>query len=125
MGKISETKELSFTTLEFYENYVVSELKEGEVLEQKQLNRLVKTCTGFFKGKKFIYISRRINNYNVNPVIYLNLKEVKSLAGIAIVCREKNCFSTASFEKKFSKIPFEVFLDFKDAIKWAEELLKK
>ena len=125
MGKIYETKELSFTTLEFHENYVVSELKENEVLEQKQLNRLVKTCTNFFKGKKFIYISRRINNYNVNPVVYFNLKEVKSLAGIAIVCSDKNCFSTACFEKKFSKTSFEVFLEFEDAIKWAEELLKK
>lgn len=125
MDTVLETKELNFVVLKFHENYVLSELKEGIVLGQEELNRLVKTCTDFYKGKKFVYISLRINNYNVNPVVYLKLKEVKSLAGIAIVCSHANCYSTASFERSFSKIPFEVFLEFDDALEWAKDLLKK
>ncbi|GHA50079.1 hypothetical protein GCM10007103_33610 [Salinimicrobium marinum] len=125
MASTLKTKDLDFVILKFHENFVISELKDGVLLEQKKLNRLIKICTDFYKEKRFIYISKRINNYNVNPVVYLNLKEVKNLGGIAIVCSHNNCFSTASFEKNFSKIPFEVFLDFEEAVKWAEDLLKK
>jgi len=82
-------------------------------------------CNDFFKDTGFVYISQRVHNYNVNPTIYLKLKEAKNLCGIAIVSQKTSALNMAAFEKNFARVPFEVFLELKDAKKWALEKVKK
>jgi len=74
---------------------------------------------------KILFISpKRIYNYNVDPTVYLSLNKVKNLAGIAIVSDKTSSLNMAQFEKTFSKIPFEIFLELEDAINWTQKILK-
>lgn len=125
MEAILKSIELEYTILDFYENYVVSRVREGVVFSKKQVQDLVEVCADFYKKKKFVYISKRVNNYNVDPTIYLNLQGVKNLAGIAIVSTKPSSINMANFEQSFSKVPFSVFLEMEEAEEWVLELLKK
>jgi len=125
MTPILRTIELEFTLLEFHENFVVSWVKENVVLSNKQVFDLIDACSGNYEGKNFVYISKRIYNYNVDSTVYLSLDKVKNLAGIAIVSDKTSALNMAQFEKTFSKIPFEIFLELEDAINWTQKILKK
>jgi len=124
MTTISRTIELEFTILEFHKNFVVSRVKENVILCNKQVFDLIDVCSGNYEGKNFVYITERINNYNVDPTVYLNLDKVKNLAGIAIVSDKISSLNMAQFEKNFSKIPFEIFQELEDAINWTQKILK-
>ncbi len=125
MEEILRTIELEFTILEFHKNFVISRVREGVVFSKKQVQDLVEVCSDFYKRKKFVYISKRVNSYNVDPTIYLNIENVKNLAGIAIVSTKASSISMANFEKTFSKLPFAVFIEMEDALDWVKELLEK
>ena len=125
MKPVLKFSELEFTRLEFYENFVISQLFEDSVLAQPQLNKLIEECSAFYNYKQYVYISHRINNYNVDPMIYFKLPQAKGLVGIAIVSDSTASLNMAQFEKRFAKLPFEVFLKLPNAIAWAEELVKK
>lgn len=124
MTPILRTIELEFTILEFHKDFVVSRVRENVVLSKKQVFDLVDACSGNYERKNFVYISKRIYNYNVDPTVYLNLETVKNLAGIAIVSDKTSALNMALFEKTFSKIPFEIFLELEDAINWTHKILK-
>ena len=117
--------ELEFTILEFFENYVVSEPRAGQILEGKQIADLVEVCSDHYEGKNFVYLSYRVNDYNVNPTIYLNLDAVKNLAGIGIVSKSASSLNMAKFEKNFCKVPYEIFTEMDPALEWIEEILEE
>lgn len=123
MEEILRTIELEFTILEFHRQFVISRVREEAVLSKKQIQDLVEVCSDFYKRKKFVYISKRINNYNVDPTSYLNLEKVKNLAGIAIVSKKPSAINMAKFEKSFSKVPFEIFSEMDEAYEWINEIL--
>lgn len=124
MEKRSQSIELEYTILKFHENYVVSRVKEGAIISSKEIKDLVKICSGFYKKREFVYISKRVTNYNVDPTIYLNLEKVENLAGIAIVSKKVSSINMANFEQNFSKVPFDIFLDLDDALEWKNEVIK-
>lgn len=124
MAKPLKTLELEFTVLEFFNNYVISQPREGELLAGKQVADLVEVCSDFYAGKNFVYLSYRVNDYNVNPTIYLNLNEVSNLAGIGVVSRKPSSLNMANFEKRFCKIPYEIFLDLDKALMWTQEVIE-
>ena len=117
--------ELEFTVLEFHRDFVMSKPREGEILEGKQVAELIEVCSDFYDGEAFIYLSYRVNDYNVNPTIYMNLDEVKNLAGIGVVSQKASSLKMASFEKNFCKLPFEIFTDLDDALDWAQKVLEE
>lgn len=123
MEDILKTIELEFTILEFHSNYVVSRVRENVILSKKQVRDLVEACSDFYNGKKFVYISKRDNNYNVDPTIYLNIDSAKNLAGIGIVSSNTSGIKMANFEQKFSKIPFSIFIEMEEALEWVTEIL--
>lgn len=124
MTPILRTVELEFTILEFHKNFVISKVRENVVLSTKQVFDLIDACSGHYEGKNFVYISKRIHNYNVDPTVYIDLYKGKNLAGIAIVSDKTSSLNMAQFEKAFSKIPFEIFLELDDAINWTQKILK-
>lgn len=124
MVRLQKILDLDFFHMEFYENYVLSRLKEDIIIDQKKVQKLVNVCIDHYGDKNFVYISKRVNNYNVNPTIYIKLHEINNLCGIAIVSQRTSSINMAHFEKNFAKIPFEVFLETEDAIKWALQKVK-
>lgn len=117
-----KTLKLDFTVLEFFEAYVISSLIDDFVLDQKYVNELTTHCLDFYGAKRFVYISNRKANYNVHPTIYLNLNKAEFLAGIAVVSENPRSINMANFERQFSKIPYEVFLEMEEAVEWALEM---
>lgn len=116
--------ELEFTILKFFDNYVISQPREGQLLAGKQVADLVEVCSDFYDGKNFVYLSFRVNDYNVNPTIYLDLETVKNLAGIGVVSRKPSSLNMANFEKRFCKVPYEIFLDLDEALLWSQEVVE-
>lgn len=50
-----ESIDLHFTTLHFYENYVISQPKEGVVIDYSEVADVIKICTEFYDNKEFVY----------------------------------------------------------------------
>lgn len=125
MTDFQKKVDLEFTSLKFYTNYVLSKPKEGVIIDEPQVADLIKICSDYFKLKKFVYLSYRSNDFNVNPLVYTKLKDVSNLAGIGIVCSKASSLNMAKFESKFSKIPYATFLDFDKAKDWIKMLLGK
>ena len=119
-----KTLRLDFTVLEFFDSYVISSLFDDQVLDQRHVDEMTGICLDFFGDNRFVYISNRRASYNVNPIIYINLNKARILVGIAVVSEDPGSINMANFEKQFSKLPFEVFVDMEDAQEWAEELVK-
>ena len=116
--------DLDFTLLEFHKEFVLSKLRDGQVLELDQVKELVRVCLDFYKEDPFVYLSLRVNDYNVNPTVYINLDKVYNLAGIGIVSEKTSSLNMAYFEKKFSKIPFEIFMSLKEGEDWARKMVE-
>lgn len=125
MPQPQKNLELEFTVLDFFRDHVISTPREGAVLEKKHVSDLVEVCSDYYEGKDFVYLSCRVNDYNVNPTIYLDLETVKNLKGIAVVSKKPTSLNMAEFEKNFCKIPFEVFTSLEPALQWTKDLLKK
>ena len=125
MKKIERTLELEFTILDFYDSYVLSRPRAGELLGAQQVADLVEVCSDHYGSRDFVYLSYRVNEYTVNPTIYLNLEEVRNLAGIGVIITENSSFASAKFEKNFSKVPYEIFMKLEDALEWVEKMLKQ
>ena len=125
MNKLIKSQRLSFTNLDFYENFVVSKMDEGIVFDKKLSEIMIDVCLEFFNGNSFIYIANRVNNYNVDPTIYLGLGKYTVFKGIAIVDKIASNVNLAAFEKNFTSYPFEIFDNLTDAMKWADDLIKK
>ncbi|MCB7480443.1 hypothetical protein [Christiangramia sediminis] len=119
MTNLTKKLEVSFTTLEFFESVVISTVKEDILFDENHVEELRSICKNHFGDKKFIYIANRVYNYNVNPVIYINLIQSNALQGIAVISEDLEKLKTANFEKQFSPVPFELFQNKKEALVWA------
>ncbi|MBZ9632509.1 hypothetical protein LB465_17140 [Salegentibacter sp. LM13S] len=118
-----KTIELIDVTLEFYDGMVISEVKDDVIFEIEHVEQILRICNEVYEGADFVYISDRKNNYNVNPTIYFELKDVKNLLGIAIVSQRYEALKVANFEKQFSPVPFDIFSHMEEARAWAKTLL--
>ncbi|WP_452602565.1 hypothetical protein [Pontimicrobium sp. MEBiC06410] len=116
-------KDLGFCKIQFYKNYAICNVYEGETICIEKCNRQTKAILNHFKNKPFVYITHRVNSYAVDPIIYKETSNVKSLIGFAVVSENSNARQAAQVEKLFLKKPFEIFNDLQLAIKWAETLL--
>lgn len=117
------TEHLDFCTLEFYDNYVISVINEGEIIDNEKLMIISTICEKYFTTTDFVYISLRKYNYSINPEIYSLIGLVENLKGFAIV--SDNYFSNTSgqLEQNFlNNKAFNVFESLKEAKKWVEIL---
>ncbi len=126
MSELIKTVKLDFTTLDFYKNYVISVVNEEAVFSHSQFMEVVKNCKEVFNENRFVYISKRINNYNVDPTVYIKLEDIrKNLIGIAIVSNKVSSIKMAEFERTFSRVNYKISLELEEAVEWAENLIKK
>ena len=123
MTKSNKKLDLKFTSLEFFESIVVSTVKEDTIIEKEHIDDLREICTSHFGNKNFVYITHRKNNYNVNPVIYIDLIQVNTLKGIAVLSDNLGKLKTANFEKNFSPVPYELFDNKEEALIWAKGIV--
>ncbi|QWX83812.1 hypothetical protein H0I23_15370 [Cellulophaga sp. HaHaR_3_176] len=111
--------------LNFYPNYVVSEIKEGVALSFKNATEIVRlTKLHYGNETPFIYIANRKNSYSFNPTAhYKTIPEFPNLKGFAAVVYSDINKDIAQLEKSFIKKPVEAFKSLESAILWAESII--
>lgn len=125
MTKSNRKLKLSFTELHFFDSVVISTVKEDVIIEKDHIEELRTICNQHFGNEDFVYITHRIYDYNVNPVIYIDLLKTNNLKGIAVISDNLERLKTANFEKNFSPVPYELFENKEEAIIWANSLVQK
>ncbi len=113
---------LDFAKIEFFEKYVVVNVREGITIDQEHFALYKEVFTAYFNDKPYVYISDRSLGYNVNPMAYKYFEFSSILKGVAIVATGKISILNAEFEKNFMAKPFRVFQNMEDAINWANLL---
>ena len=115
--------DLSYAELFVFPKYMIAQMKSGIILAPENNDELNAIAQNHFAGKNFVYISNRIFDYNVSPVIYLEASKIPNLIGMSIVTdKEKR---TALFESKFYAKEFLVASTIEEAVNWAVDLLEK
>jgi thymidine kinase len=117
-------KEIDFAQLFFFDNYVISQFKEGVLLESTNYKILIKALEDHYQDKPFVYIANRAFAYNVSPMIYREASNMDKLKGVCIVTSKTLSQDTARFEGKFYDKEFYVCGTIADGINWALRLLQ-
>lgn len=125
MTTLKQQLSLGFTTLHFYENYVVSTIEEGVSIGEEDVDKLEAVTREYYKKCIFGYLINRQNHYSVNPLIYLNASKIPKLVGIAMVYNTDLKKMNAIFEKKFFDKPFHVFNNMEPAEIWLNNLVEQ
>jgi len=118
-------KDIGFAQLFFFEHYVISQLKEGTVLEPANNSPMVQALEDHYQDRPFVYISNRTYAYNVSPLTYRESSKIEMLIGICIVTPSKLSQDTARFEGGFYDKEFHVCGALQEGIDWALNTLKK
>lgn len=117
--------DLSFAELFVFPKYLIAQVREDTVLQPKDNEELNKIAQKHFEGKNFIYISNRVFDYNVSPLIYYETSKISNLVGISIVTTSEIGKRTAQFESTFYSKEFFIASSIEDAINWSLLLLEQ
>ena len=116
--------EMDFCTLKFYDNYVICFVHENENVTIQKSNDQTKVILDYFKKKPFVYITHRINQYTVDPNIYVDSSKIETLLGFVVVSKDILAVKNALSERPHLSKPFEIFEEIEDAILWAENVIE-
>lgn len=125
MEKPQKELQLPYTHLEFFDSYVISTFKEGNILDKDKIEELRVHLEAYYGDRKFVWLSNRKYKYNVNPLVYMNLIQKNILLGMAIILNGTEGAQNANFEKQFANFPFEIFESKEEALAWTNSLLEK
>ncbi len=106
-----------------YENYLISEFNEGITLSLDTSLELIGVTEVHFREKPFVYITNRVNSYAVDPTMYLKVKDIETLKGIAVVSDKECDYHNLKIEKHFFKKPMHLFHTIAEATDWVDEVL--
>lgn len=112
-----------FCTMHIFSNHIVVIMNEGITITPEHNTTLLNIVDTYYRERKFVYISHRINSYAVDPAIYFETSKIKNLVGFAVVSADYKAKSNAEIEKLFFNKPFEIFADIDDAKAWANSLI--
>ncbi|PPK96412.1 hypothetical protein LY01_00232 [Nonlabens xylanidelens] len=116
-------KELNYSFGDFYlfDGFFVSEIKSGTDFSWENAKVAIEDITPFYQsdGSDVVYISNRINDYNVKPVDWFKFTMYAfKLHGYGIVVKNKLARKNANFESIFIPVKFKTFNDVFEAIQW-------
>ncbi|AXT53328.1 hypothetical protein D1818_21785 [Aquimarina sp. BL5] len=116
--------DLNLGTYYFYDQYIIAEIKEGEVITLGKLHDLIPIVQKHYgNDQPFTYISDRINSHSIIPTDYLDcpLIYMDNFKGYGVVTYNSISTMSTEIEKHFAKRPFYNFQDLKDAIEWTKK----
>ena len=115
-----------FGIVRFYEDFLITELKEGACFNINDAYKISKLIPDYFEDRPFGYISNRINSYAVTPTDYLKIKEVfPTINSLAAVIHSSMQKSVIEIENSFLENQILDFDNLEDAIKWTKLKLKE
>ncbi len=119
------TLELDIGTTRFYQNLVISEMKEGAVVNfDNCLPIFTKALEYYTLDTPVVYISNRINSYSFDPTLHLEAKAIfTNLRGYGVVVYNDMNYKIALLEQQFMDCPVNIFSSFEEACEWAQDIL--
>lgn len=117
--------DLDIGSFYFYENYVVSEIKEGVSFTFEKAAEMLELSKVYYGNKTpFVSISNRIHSYSFDPTSHFKSTAMfPNLKGYAVVIYDVINDKIARMEQPFLHKPANTFHNLKDAIDWVEELI--
>lgn len=117
--------DLKIGTIYFYENYVVSEIKEGVVLTYENAIHMLELAKTYYGNTTpFVYISNRKNSYSFDPTAHFKTTALfPNLRGYAVVIYNAMNEQVAKMEQSFMNKPANIFKTLDEAVSWVEELI--
>lgn len=115
---------LSFGTLLVSNSILISEINEGVTLNKELSDAIIHFAKVTFQNRPFVYLTNRINSYAVDPIIYRDVSQIKTLRGFAVVSQTLSA-RNSEIERLFLNKPFEIFSDLDKAKAWALKTLKE
>jgi len=112
-----------FCKINIFDRYTIVEINEGVHLAPDHNTVLVNLVDTYYKNKSFVYITNRVNNYTVDPSIYIKTSEIENLIGFAVVSQTHTKEIAHKIAPLFSRVRFNVFNNLDTAIVWANQLL--
>lgn len=108
---IRQIREFEFGIFYYFDGLVISEMKEGIVLEWEMAELGVLAAKEIFKeNQPIVYISNRIHNYSVDPLNWVKFyKNRHQLAHYAVVGRTQEILPALSWNVCFLKTPLSNF----------------
>lgn len=122
---VLKTIETDFAKLNFYGQFVITEMNEGVDLDENHVDIMTRFAVDFYGDKPFGYISNRIHSYSVNPVIYFKISNIKNLAAFAVVSTRSIVSYNVKIEKAFMTKPYELFDTLDEAVNWVTQMVNK
>jgi len=112
----------------FYDNYMISEISEGVIVDYNLVSKITNQLTKKFYGTDvpFVFISNRVNSYSVDPTIHLKTKSLlPNTKGYAVVSYSYVNNEIGELERIFLDIPTVIVKTLQEAIAWANKMQKK
>ncbi len=118
--EVEKVYHLDIGTLNFFSNYLVSEINEGVTLGAKNIVKITDLVKNHFdESDIFGYISNRINPYAIIPTdLHLMSNGFKSPPKIAIVNYSQRALQVAGYERKFWPTGVSFFRNLPLAVSW-------
>lgn len=118
--EIVTTYHLDIGSVTMFEKYVVTEFKEGILLDAQNYQYLAELLRDHFEHlDTFGYISNRLNAYAVVPTALMDTKPFNiPKAKVAIVSYNEISKNSSIFESNFYPHKPEIFSDLPNALAW-------
>lgn len=116
---------LDIRVVYFYKNYVVTEIKEGIILNFQKASELFILGKEYYGNKiPFVYTSNRIHSYSFESTAHFkSTKMFPNLKGDAVVTYNTISNEIAEMELAFLNKPVNIFNSLDEAIVWVEQLI--
>ncbi|WP_052503456.1 hypothetical protein [Lacinutrix sp. Hel_I_90] len=122
--KLVKTYRFNFGKVDFYENFLVTEISEGFCFDIEEALKISELVTLHFRDKPFAYISNRVNSYSLIPMNYLKIKEVfPTIAVFAAVTYTVIQENMIEVENNFLNGFLKNFNSMEEAVAWCQSKL--
>ena len=125
---IKEEHRFNFGSFYFFDDFIISEINEGELFEWDKAQKVLEVGEKFYKnkGSQVNYISNRVHDYSIKPqdwLAYLNKRDLFKV--FAVVTYRKTAIYNLVIERFFYKgeiFSFESLLEAVNFIRKGDKL---
>ena len=120
---IREEHRFSFGTFYFFDNFIISEINEGELFDWNKASEVIRVGQQFYgTGGQINYISNRIHDYAIKPQDWLRfLYERQLFKTFAVVTYRKTAVYNLVIERFFYKGDIFSFDSLLEAVNFIRE----
>ncbi|MFS4455235.1 hypothetical protein [Maribacter sp. 2304DJ31-5] len=118
---IREVREFEFGIFYYFNEFVISEIKEGVVFSWNMAEKAIRATHEIYGNEApFVYISNRINNYYIMPIDWMKFhRNREKLNFYSVVGNTNESLTSIVLERFFFRKPIPKFSDLEQAIEWS------